>query len=142
MDLNDVANIIAVTAVLPLAGFIYFYATVPAPGKWYRRKYTKRWKATEIGRTLMYQKIAWLVFLLFVLFGIFTESYFLEDYIRMVMYSALVILFWRVLYTLRRLQKSIPTVPRTDESAEGPQSAAGSQTQTANIDIVTSDSAE
>lgn len=106
--LNIIANIMAVSALIPLGSFIYFYGTRPAPGKWYRRKYSNLWRTTEIGRILMYQKISWFSFLLFVLVGIFTEPYPGEATVRLIIYAALLTLFWRVFISLRKIQKNGP----------------------------------
>jgi hypothetical protein len=125
--LRAVANIVAFSAIFPVAAFIYFYGTRPAyymgdekakwyrpkgwkatPGKhkWYRRELSFIWRTTEIGRTLMYQKIAWLVFLVFAVVNLTAGDYFFREPLRLIIYVALVVLFWRVFYTLRRLQKS------------------------------------
>lgn len=127
-DLNDLANVVAVTAILPLAAFIYYYGTVPVEGRKHLRKYSNRWKSTSIGKTLMYQKISWLAFLIFVLIGVFAPAYLIEPYVRLIMYSSLVVLFWRVFFNLRLLQKTPPTDEPEDEGQEGIHSAAGSQT--------------
>lgn len=119
MSLNDIANLIAITAVFPLSAFIYYYATAPVPGHRFLRKYSNLWRSTEIGKILMYQKISWLGFLLFVLLGIFTEPYAAEGYIRIAVYVVLVVLFWRVLFVLRKVQKSpaLGQLPTTGEQS-------------------------
>lgn len=144
MGLNDIANLIAVTAVIPLSAFIFYYATELVPGRKYLRRYSSRWKTTQIGRILMYQKVSFLLFLLFVLVGIFTEPYPAESYIRLFVYGVLVVLFWRVFFVLRKVQKTppAPTQPvmvihRTEQS-EGDNSAAGApkDQQTGEIPVV------
>lgn len=107
LNLNTIANVIAVSAVLPLGLFIYFYGTKPAPGKWYKRTYSNRWASTAIGKVLMIQKIVWFAFLLFVLHSTFFD-YLAEPYVRMIAYSALVVQFWVVFFVLRGVQKSPP----------------------------------
>jgi len=106
-DLNEVANIIAVTALIPIGLFIFFYGTEPVVGKRFR-KYSKRWKSTTIGKVLMAQKIMWFLFLSFVLVGIFTEPYDAEGIVRILAYGGLVAQFWVVFFTLRHIQKMPP----------------------------------
>ena len=108
VELNDIANVIAITALIPVGMFIYYYGTTAAPGKWYRRKYSNLWRSTSIGKVLMYQKISWFLFLLFVLSSIFFD-YPGREVVRVLAYSALVAQFWVVFHTLRKLQKSPPT---------------------------------
>lgn len=115
MDLNDWANAIAVTALVPLGLFIYYYGTEPRPdGR--GRRYSRRWRSTSIGKVLMGQKIMWFLFLLFVVQSIFF-NYAMEDYVRVVVYSALVIQFWVVFITLRMIQKNPPI--RSDDGENG-----------------------
>lgn len=113
MDLNDIANWIAISALLPIGLFIYYYGTKPVPGHTHLRRYSDRWRATAIGRVLMRQKVVWFVFLLFVLQSIYLD-FVGQDILRIVMYSLLVIQFWAVFRTLRRVQMSPPLSAGTE----------------------------
>lgn len=105
MDLLPfLTNLVALSALLPLGLFVFYYATKRVPGKRVRR-YSRLWRQTDIGKTLMYQKLAWIVFLLFVAVSLFWEDFPAREYVRGIIYVALVSLFWRVFYVLRRLQK-------------------------------------
>lgn len=109
-DLNDVANLIAVTALIPLGLFIYYYGTEPIEGRRFLRKPSNRWKSTLIGKVLMAQKILWFAFLLFVLTSIFMPGYPGQDLVRVLAYGGLVVQFWVVFFTLRHIQKLPPPV--------------------------------
>ena len=113
MDFNDVANYIAVTALLPIGLFIFYYGTAKVPGKWFRR-YSDRWRTTTIGRVLMFQKVVWFFFLIFVLQAIFFD-YPGQDILRPFIYSLLVLQFWIVFFALRRIQKRGAEVRTEDE---------------------------
>jgi len=110
------ANIVAATALIPLLLFVYYYGTRPIPGHKYRRRYSTMWRLTAIGRTLMYQKIAWVGFIVFILIQIFAGQYFGREELRLVIYGALVFFFWRLFYTLRITQKSGHTPDPDTES--------------------------
>jgi hypothetical protein len=111
--LHATANIIAATAIIPLALFVYFYGTEPVPGsklfkRWHWRRYTRRWQITAPGRIIMYQKIAWITFLLFVITNLFVPDYgVVEQALRILIYSSLVALFWSVFAVLRKVQKTV-----------------------------------
>lgn len=115
-DLNDIANLIAITALIPIGLFIFYYGSEPIPGSKLRR-YSRRWKSTTIGRVLMTQKIMWFGFLTFVLFGIFTEPYAAEGVVRIIAYGGLVAQFWLVFFTLRHIQKMPP--PSSHDNSVG-----------------------
>lgn len=115
MDFNDLANWIAVTALVPIGLFIFYYGTAEVPGKWYRRL-SNRWKSTTIGKVLMFQKIVWFFFLVFVLQAIFFDYPF-QDLLRPIVYGLLVVQFWVVFAALRRIQKRSYT-EHTEEDIE------------------------
>lgn len=102
--LDVIAILIGAFAIMPVALFIYYYGSQAIPGKKWKRRYSNAWKATSIGRTLMYQKIAWFFFLLFAILNLFFQAYAGKSEIRIVIYTALFILFWRMFYNLRILQ--------------------------------------
>lgn len=109
-DWNLIANLIAVTALVPVGLFIYYYGTRPRQDGRRGRVYSRRWKTTAIGKVLMGQKIVWFLFLLFVLQSIFLD-YALQPFLRIFAYTALVTQFWVVLGTLRHIQKSPANFP-------------------------------
>lgn len=74
---------ILVAAAIPLAHFIYRYA-----------RYSP-WRSTAIGRTLMYQKIAMLSFVLLSLMARVFPHYFGRTALSLIVFSALVLLFWK-----------------------------------------------
>jgi hypothetical protein len=106
VDLIDlVVRAVVLSGALPLAAFIYFYSTEPHGPRWWQRHYSTLWRSTPIGVTLMYQKIAMLTLILLVAASMFLGDYPGRDFIRVIVYVAVVSLFWRVLFTLRRIQK-------------------------------------
>lgn len=112
MDLIDLlTRLVVLSAAVPLSAFIYFYGTEPAAGKhagrlhWYQRRYSNLWRSTPIGKVLMYQKIAMLSLILLVAASMFFGEYPGRHIIRVIVYGATIFLFWRVLFTLRRIQK-------------------------------------
>lgn len=106
MDLIELGTrIVVLSAALPLTAFIYFYATEPHGPRWWQRHYSNLWRSTPIGTTLMYQKIAMLLLILLVAASMFLGDYPGREFIRAAVYVAIVSLFWRVLFTLRRIQK-------------------------------------
>lgn len=111
-----ISNYIALSAIIPISLFIYFYGTVPVPGKRFRRKWTtRRWASTSIGRTLMAQKIAWGGYLLFVAASLFFGEFLFREELRFLIYTALVTLFWVVFAILRKLQKSTDVAYAKDD---------------------------
>lgn len=116
-DLNDVANVLAVTALLPIGLFVFYYGTKRVPGKKLRR-FSTLWTTTPIGRVLMTQKISWFVFLCFVLVGIFSPPYAAEGPVRLLVYALLVSQFWLVFATLRRIQKTVQPPTNNTETEE------------------------
>ena len=113
--LEAMANVIAATSIIPLTLFVFFYGTKKVYGR-PGRVYTDSWRSTDIGRVLMYQKIAWVVFIGFVVVNLFTEDYVLQEPLRVLIYTALVVLFWRVFFILRKLQKEVE--PRRGNETE------------------------
>lgn len=113
MDLTEVLTIaydvlvrvVVASAIYPLGAFIYYYATEPVGERWFQRRYSNLWRSTPIGITVMYQKIAWL--LMFTLTGaaLFFGEYPGRRVAVFVVFLVVVTLFWRVLFTLRRIQK-------------------------------------
>jgi hypothetical protein len=103
----DVLTLLALgLGIVPLTLFIYFYATVPAPRKWYRRRPSRLFLSTVLGRVVMSQKIALLSILILIvavrLFGDFPG----REWVALGLYTVLVFLFWTVFAVLRRIQKS------------------------------------
>lgn len=125
-----IASAIAVSAIIPLSLFVYYYGSKPVPGHKHRRRYSSIWRLTDIGRTMMYQKVAWIVFLIFIAVQIYVPRYPGKEEIRMAIYICLVFLFWRMFYTLRKTQKSsasqsdtgpIPIEQKKDEEGSADQ---------------------
>ena len=102
-----IANLLAYSAIIPIALFIYFYGTKPVKGRKYLRRFSNLWQTTRIGQTLMYHMMAWLGYLVFIASSlIFRDWVWGRDEVRFIVYAALVILFWEFFFALRRLQKS------------------------------------
>lgn len=111
MDYNYIANLIAITALLPVGLFIFFYGTKKVEGKRFRRPSTL-WASTPIGRVLMSQKISWFIFLVFVLSSIYLD-FPGQGILRICVYTLLVVQFWLVFRVLRHTQKTKPQKPET-----------------------------
>lgn len=106
MDLIELATrVVVLSAAVPLIVFIYFYGTEPHGKRWWQRHYSNLWRSTPIGITLMYQKIAMLSLILLAAASMILGDYLGREFIRVIVYGAVVSLFWRVLFTLRRIQK-------------------------------------
>lgn len=100
-----VSNVIAYSAIVPIALFIFFYGTRPRPGhKWLRRP-SGLWLSTPVGKTLMFQMIAWIFYLTFVTAKILYKDWDGRDILRLIIYSGLTLLFWAFFIALRHLQK-------------------------------------
>lgn len=119
--LDVLGNIIAWSIPIPLALFVFFYGTRPGKttdgaARWYRRRWSNLWLSTRIGQTIMYQKIAWLFFMLYISVTLAIGKQWTEgrDLVRFIVYVALVSLAWEMFFGLRALQKS-PT-PEQDAS--------------------------
>jgi hypothetical protein len=96
---SSVIIVIAILAAMPLLGFIYYYA-----------RYSP-WTLTIQGRTLMAEKVAMLLLVLFS----FTSRLF--DYpgqlvLRTILSLILISFFWAMFIALRSAQKSAPLVSR------------------------------
>jgi len=90
--------------LLPLGLFAFFYGTEPTD-KWYRRRFSKLWRQTPAGRTLMYQKISMFALILYLsnsyTFGDFPG----RDVIRFFLVGILVAVSWRLFFVLRKAQR-------------------------------------
>lgn len=110
--LDWIADILALTIPLPLLAFIFFYGTRPAfhtdgTFRWYRRKFSTLWMSTRIGQTLMYQKIAWLLYILFVIASLWLPNWHEgRPLVRFLIYTVLTVLTWEMFFGLRALQRS------------------------------------
>lgn len=104
--LNQVASIIAYSSIIPISLFIYFYGTRAIKGSRWKRKGSRVWLSTQIGRTLMFQMFAWLAYLIFIACSLLYPNWeFGRDTTRFVIYVSLAILFWEFFIALRKLQK-------------------------------------
>lgn len=110
-----IANVIIISAIIPLCLFIYYYGSEPVPGT-RRRRYSKRWKSTSMGKVLMSQKILWVAMVIFVVTSVLLE-YFFEQFVRIFFYTALVSMFWIAFFVLRHVQGNAPI--STDDGRSG-----------------------
>lgn len=95
--LTTLTNLIVVSAVLPLALFVYFYG-----------RYSP-WRLTNIGRTMMYKNLAFIAVILLVIASLFLGDYPGRDIIRFVVYTGVVVTFWMNFYNLRKVQTQYST---------------------------------
>lgn len=127
-EIFDLAvDLLAYSALIPIFGFIYYYGTRPIPHfpsrfrlvRFFRRhsrRYSNRWRQTEIGKTLMYQTVGWAAYLLFISASLIWSDWELgRRPIRLIIYAGIVYLFWQLFRNLRHVQKQ----PMPDEHTHG-----------------------
>jgi len=124
---NTVIDLLAYSAIIPIVLFIYFYGTRPVKYRQSkyrlvnflrknRRRYSNRWRQTQIGKTLMFQTAGWFAYLSFIAASlIWSDWEFGRLPIRAVIYIGIVILFWQLFRNLRHVQKQ----PMPDEHTHG-----------------------
>jgi hypothetical protein len=112
-----IGNAVLLSALVPIGLFIFYYGSEPVPGSRWRRRYSKRWKSTSIGRVLMTQKIVWFLFLIFVAVQAFFPEYAGREIVRLILFIGLVSQFWLVFGTLRQIQRNPPI--ETDDGRSG-----------------------
>lgn len=117
--INTIATWFAILSLIPIGLFVFYYGTKPAPEKWYKRRYSNLWKSTKIGVVLMYQKIAWFVFYVFVTVNLLAPpEYAGKDIFRVVIYGSLLALFWAVFRVLRQVQLEAEKIKSELEEAQ------------------------
>ncbi len=112
-NFNLVIDLIAYSAIIPIGLFVYFYGSKPWRGHRLIRRPSTLWRTTAVGRTLMYQSIAWFAYLIFVAASLWFGDWAGRDILRSVIYIVLVVLFWRLFFVLRQAQKKRPNDPST-----------------------------
>lgn len=96
--LATLTDYIAVSALLPLSLFVYYYA-----------RYSP-WRATPIGRTMMYKNLSFIAVFSVIALGLFLgDAYPGRDTLRFIVYTTVVIMFWVNFITLRRVQVEFST---------------------------------
>lgn len=90
--LNVVANVFAVLGFLPVMLFVLFYGV------------RSQWRATLVGRALMYQSAAFTLVLAVVMVGIWWPDMPGRALVRLICYGLLVITMWRMFFTLLHYQ--------------------------------------
>jgi hypothetical protein len=103
--IDVIADLVAYSAIIPITLLIYFYGTRPTKGSVWRRRFSRLWTTTQVGKTLMLQMVAWFVYLVFVTASIVWHDWLGRDVLRLAIYAVLVGLFWAFFFALRRLQK-------------------------------------
>jgi len=110
--LNIFYHILILAAIIPVAGFIFFFGTVKTNRKLKigRLEIPVRvpwlgWARTGIGRALMIQKIAMLAMLLLIESSYIFGDYIGRDIFRVLVYGSLPVMFWTVFLEMRRIQK-------------------------------------
>lgn len=94
--LNNIADFIILSSVIPLALFIFRYAT--------RSPFEK----SPEGINVLLTKIALLTIILVVIFSLFIPDYPGRPVVRLVFYTAPVVFFWVDLVQLWRIQRKYP----------------------------------
>lgn len=102
--IDSIILILLLLAISSLGSFIYFYGTRPVPGTRFRRRFSTLWTTTPIGWVLMSQKLALLSVFSFILLTRFVGDFPGRDVIALVLYGAMVGLFWAVFIVLRITQ--------------------------------------
>lgn len=90
--IETAGDILLLSAVIPIVIFIYRYA-----------RYSN-WRATTEGRTIMYQKIAFALYFLFLDSLIIFTDYAYKNELRILVYITLISFFWRMTYNLIKAQ--------------------------------------
>lgn len=94
---NNIADLILLSSLIPLALFSGFYIT------------RSPFEVTKEGRNQLYRTLATVVLLLVVLASLFLGSdYPGREYVRLVSFTALVVFYWRDFFLLRSIQKLYP----------------------------------
>lgn len=96
--LATLTDYIAVSALLPLSLFVYYYG-----------RYSP-WRATNIGRTMMYKNLSFIAVFSVIALGLFLgDDYPGRDILRFIVYTAVVIMFWVNFVTMRKVQVQYST---------------------------------
>lgn len=90
--LGFLTDYIALSAILPLGLFVYYYG-----------RYSP-WRATNIGRIMMYKQISFIAVFVVIGLGLFFGDYPGRDILRFLVYTAVVIMFWVNFVTMRKVQ--------------------------------------
>lgn len=105
--MNDLfLNVILLSAVIPLASFIFFYARFSP------------WTSTIEGKTIMFQKIGFLSYILFVLAVKFFGDFPGVDFVRFIIYGFIVTMFWTMFVNLIKAQRSSKVYNRSKKTSQ------------------------
>lgn len=96
--INIIANIVVIAGWLPSLLYVVLYFL------------RSKWRATMVGRALMYQSVAFFLVMTVVLIGIWFPDMPGRATIRLVSYLIMVGTVWRMLVVLRRYQAEETTI--------------------------------
>lgn len=118
------------TETLLLLGDFILLGALPALALFVGFYYFKSpWKKLLVGRSLMYFAMALLGITVTVLLSLFLgPEYFLREWVRIILYSAVSFTSWRLFFTLRTIQNNPP--PTEDEIGLAPVPEDEKQKQT------------
>lgn len=97
---ETIIQITVLASVIPVTLFIILYAT------------RSPWRTSEVGRTLMTQKIAFLLVFLFIATSLLFPDYFGRDWVREAVYLLLLFTFCWEVSNLYKTQRNISKLPR------------------------------
>ena len=90
--LNDVANWILLGSAPAIVLFVAYFSR-------------SDWRSTRVGRALMYQALGMTLIVLVVLASLFFGDYPGREYVRLVGYTVLTTVLWRMFFVLRSYQR-------------------------------------
>lgn len=96
-----ITNILMASALFPVGYFIYRYLRYSA------------WNATNEGKIILIQNIAFLGFLVFVVASIFVPDFPFRDWVRLFIYLYIGGTFWAMLVALLSIQKQFPMAKKS-----------------------------